>query len=512
MNPLLLGGGLVYLVASIALFAFGANFIFFSVVTWRNGEPPVPDPVAPAQLPMVTVQLPIYNELYVARRVIEAAAALDYPRELFQIQVLDDSTDETTSLVAQAVAEARAKGLDISHLHREKRDGYKAGALRNAMESATGELIAIFDADFVPEPDFLRRAVPHFSRPDVAFVQARWGHINLEFSWLTKLQSLAIDAHFMVEQFARGHRGYWFNFNGTAGVWRKVAIEDAGGWTADTLTEDLDLSYRAHLRGWRGQYMGDLVAPAELPAHFAGFRRQQHRWARGSLETAIKLLPQVWRSDAKLGVKTQASAHLLGYTVHLLLVAITLAYPLVVVLSADLQGASTLFGVAYLLALTSSAPAVFFLTGQRQLGRPWWRRLPGIVAATVVGSGLMLNTLRGAIEIATAKDGSFERTAKFGTNDSTTSATSWMRQRYQLKLDRIVFYEIALGGYSMATAWFAFTTQTWGIMLYAAVFGCGLLVVACVSIAESVGVFWNRAYRAEQIRLENNRWAVARAD
>ena len=497
----------LYLCASGVLFLFGTNFIYFSVVAWRERRNQPASHVADILLPRVTVQLPIYNELYVSARIIEAACRLDYPTHLLQIQVLDDSTDETVELVADAVARARALGRDIVHVLRTDRSGFKAGALAHGLNTATGELIAIFDADFVPEPDFLRRAVPHFVRPDIAFVQGRWGHLNQQYSWLTRLQALAIDSHFMVEQPSRGLRQYWFNFNGTAGVWRRTAIDDAGGWTADTLTEDLDLSYRAHLMGWRGQYLVDLVAPAELPASMAGFRRQQHRWARGSLECALKLLPKVWRSDARWGVKVQASAHLLGYTVHLLLFLLMLIYPAVVALSVDTPGFSTLFGLAYMLALTSLAPAVFFLTGQRLLGRRWWRQLPRVAVATAVGSGLMLNTVRAAFQMARRRDAEFERTAKFGI-DEDASATSWMRQRYQLRLDPIVYGEFVLGLYGLTTSYYAYTTGTWGIMLYAALFGTGLLVVATSTVTQSIGVFYRRSLRSEQIRSERTRWAA----
>ena len=512
MNLILIAGGVIYLLASAALFAFGANFIYFSILAWRNGKPREEHTAPGSSLPRITVQLPIFNELYVSARIIEAACRLDYPNDLLQIQVLDDSTDETSAIVAESVGQARAQGTDIVHIRRRDRSGFKAGALREGLKSATGEFIAIFDADFVPEPDFLTRAITHFTSPDVAFVQGRWGHLNGDYSWVTRVQSLAIDAHFMVEQPARGLRGYWFNFNGTAGIWRRIAIEDAGGWTADTLTEDLDLSYRAHLKGWRGRYVGDLVAPAELPAHFAGFRRQQHRWARGSLECAIKLLPQVWRSDARPAIKAQASAHLLGYSVHLLLFALTLVYPLVVALSLEYARFSTLFGFAYLFAMTSLAPGIFFATGQRQLGRAWWRDLPRILVVTILGSGLMLNTVRAAAGIVGRRTAEFERTAKFGIRETTTSPTNWMKQRYQLRFDPIVFFELALGFYSLATAWLAFNAGTWGIMLYATLFGVGLLTVAVVTAAESIAVFRNRRGRAEQLRLERSQWAAAGAE
>ena len=437
--------------------------------------------------------------MYVAERVIRAAAAMDYPADLLQIQVLDDSTDETVDIIRRVVTQLQDQGLNIVHLHRIDRSGYKAGALKAGMDSASGEFIAMFDADFMPPADFLRRALPYLRAPDVAFVQARWGHLNRNYSWLTYLQSLAIDAHFMVEQQARSKAGYWFNFNGTAGIWRREAMEDAGGWTADTLTEDLDLSYRAYLRGWRGEYVRDIVAPAELPPSFSAFRRQQYRWARGSLECAIKLAPQVWRAPIPRMHKFQATLHLGGYSVHLLLFALTLIYPLVTILSARHVDLSTLYGFAFLFALTSIAPTIFFVMGQQQLGRPWWKLLPRILAITLVGSGLMVNTVNAAWQIWRKPVGVFERTAKFGIEQQ---KQDWTKQRYQLRFDRIVYLELALGVYSLMTTWLAITLNTWGIAFFSLLFGTGLLFAAVVTIAQTTAVYRSRKKRAREAQRE----------
>lgn len=500
---------LTYGVASILLFIFGGNLVFFVIGVWRRG--PVVNLASPAanadELPLVTVQLPIYNELYVSERIISAACALEYPADKLQIQVLDDSTDETTMLIAQLVESARAEGTDIVHIHRTNRAGYKAGALAEGMNTATGEFLAIFDADFVPPPDFLLRTVGEFAAPDVAFVQARWGHLNRDYSWLTKVQALAIDGHFLVEQSGRGDHGYWFNFNGTAGIWRAEAIRDAGGWTADTLTEDLDLSYRAHLRGWRARYLEDLVVPAELPVQLLGFRRQQHRWARGSIECARKLLPSVWRTKEPLGTKFQATIHLLAYGIHLLLLLLLLVYPFVVQVGARNPGFSTLYGAGYLLALTSLAPSAFFIAGQRQGGRSWFKAIPRIVFVTVFGSGLMLNTARAALQIFTQTNPEFERTAKFGLGQTPTGA-SWTKRRYQLDIDRIVMGELLLAFYGLWVVNFAWSNQNWGIFIYAGVFTAGLLMMSCASIAHALATFRDRTDRKAQLLLENQTWAL----
>ncbi|HEY6355932.1 MAG TPA: glycosyltransferase, partial [Burkholderiaceae bacterium] len=321
-----------YLAILTALFVFGLNFAHLTWMATR--EPVAPASCVPDEWPAVTVQLPIYNELYVAQRLIRSVSAFDYPPHLLEIQVLDDSTDETTAVIARTIDEQRAAGRSITHVHRDERRGYKAGALAHGLTLAGGEFVAIFDADFVPPPDFLLNMVPVLmADPGLAFAQARWGHTNRDYSMLTSLQALAIDAHFAVEQYGRWRAGYWFNFNGTAGIWRRAALDDAGGWTNDTLTEDLDVSYRASLRGWRAAFVPSVEAPAEIPASFSAYRRQQHRWARGSFECAIKHLPSIWRSPAPWRRKVQATLHLTGYSIHLMLLSLAFLYPLLLVLS-----------------------------------------------------------------------------------------------------------------------------------------------------------------------------------
>lgn len=499
---LLVATAVVYIVTSLLLFVFGANLVAFSVRVWRRGlkHASPQDRQPDDELPMVTVQLPIYNELYVSERIIEAAANFDYPADRFEIQVLDDSTDETSLMIAQAVAAAKQRGIDIVHLRRQDRTGYKAGALAEGTKVAKGEFIAIFDADFVPQRDFLRRSLPHFDADDVAFVQARWGHVNRNYSWLTRLQSLAIDGHFLVEQSGRGEAGYWFNFNGTAGVWRAEAIEDAGGWKADTLTEDLDLSYRAHLAGWTARYVEELVVPAEVPAQLTGFRRQQHRWARGSLECAYRLLPKVWRSKTPLMTRVQASLHLCAYFIQLLLMMLLVIYPLVVVASMEYPRFSTIFGLGYIFATASIAPTVFFITGSRQNGRSWLRDLPQVLTVTIFGAGLMVNTARAALQIFTQRNPSFERTAKFGLD--TSAERSWTLKRYQLAPDAIVIAELLFGAYAVFAAVLAVQNENWGVFIYATIFALGLFAVAMATLSHSWALFRARRERAFAMRVE----------
>lgn len=267
-------------------------------------------------LPRVTIQLPLYNEAPVVERLLDAVGDLEYPADRLEIQILDDSTDETRVRVARKAAELERDGLEVHHLHRTRREGFKAGALEAGRRSATGEFLLVLDADFVPDPGLIRRLLPDFRDPRVGMVQARWDHLNENASWLTRCQALLLDAHFFFEQGGRHAAGRFINFNGTAGMWRATALHDAGGWSADTLTEDLDVSYRAQLAGWRFVYRGDLGVPAELPTTVPALERQQQRWAQGGIQTARKLLGRLWRAELPLGTRLEGTVHLLGHLAH----------------------------------------------------------------------------------------------------------------------------------------------------------------------------------------------------
>ena len=292
----------------LAVYGWHRYYLVYLYVRHREAEPKAGPALSP--LPRVTIQLPLYNEMYVAERLIEAVSRIAYPRELLQIQVLDDSTDETRKIAELAIRRLAADGRDVQYLHRTNRAGYKAGALEAGLRRASGEFIAIFDADFLPTEDFLARLMPHFADPKVGMVQARWGHINQNYSLLTRIQSILLDGHFVLEHGGRNRAGRFFNFNGTAGIWRRTAIDDAGGWQHDTLTEDLDLSYRAQLRGWRFVFAPDVVAPAEVPVEMNAFKSQQHRWAKGSIQTFLKLMPRILQSDQPFHIKAEAFFHL----------------------------------------------------------------------------------------------------------------------------------------------------------------------------------------------------------
>ena len=392
---------------------------------YRKAEQPVSPCTekmdADATWPVVTVQLPIFNERYVVDRLIDRICQLDYPKDRLEIQVLDDSTDDTVEMSRKKVNEYRAKGFDISLHHRTDRTGYKAGALKAATRVAKGEFIAIFDADFLPRLDFLRRTVPHFQDEKVGVVQTRWEHINEEYSIITRLQALQLNVHFTVEQKGRQAGDYLLQFNGTAGVWRRQTIEDAGGWEADTLTEDLDLSIRAQLKGWKIEYLEKMGSPAELPAEMNGLKSQQYRWMKGGAETAKKMLPTVWRSDLAMRQKIQATSHLLASSIFVVIfVAGVFSVPLV--FAVDLIGFDTRWFSWFLVGWVSIAGIYYVGNVQADLDPgPWWKRFVKFVVLfpifLALSMGLSLHNTIAVVQGYIGKQSPFVRTPKFAIND-----------------------------------------------------------------------------------------------
>src|ERR1700686_5477043 len=358
-------------VTSVLLFAFGLNLLY---LTWRATRlrPGAGRAIGQGDEPLVCVQVPVYNERYVAERVLDALCEIEWPPGRLEVQVLDDSDDETTSIVARRAAVWRLKEIRVAHVRRGTRKGYKAGALAYGLTLTEAPLVAIFDADFVPPRDFLRRTVGAFDDPKVGFVQARWGHLEEGYSWFTRLQALAIDFPFRVEQAVRSADGYFTNFTGTAGIWRREAIEDSGGWSADTLTEDLDLSYRAQLRGWRAAYLENLVVPEELPVSIDAYRRQQSRWATGSFQSAFNLLIPVLRSPERAAVKLQATMHLLAYGVGPVMLIQLACYPLLLLTPVSRALPWQLMYFAVLVVPIAVSPWFGFMVAQTRLGRRWW--------------------------------------------------------------------------------------------------------------------------------------------
>lgn len=368
-------------------------------------------PPDPEVWPDLTVQLPIYNEPCVAARLVDAAATLRYAGRL-HIQVLDDSDDETTAIISERVAAHRREGVSIDHVRRPERSGFKAGALAHGLGLTASELIAVFDADFLPPSDLLERMVPWFADADVGMVQARWGHLNRDDSALTRAQAIYLDAHFAVESAARCFSGRFFNFNGTAGIWRRRAIEEAGGWSDATLTEDLDLSYRAQLAGWRFVLLPDVEVPAELPGTIAAFHSQQRRWAKGSLQTARRILPRVARAELPLATKVEAFFHLTNNIAYLLtLLLALLMVPALALRHLSGIGWSLLIDAALFLASTMSVVA-FYVEGQRQIGRRLTAR--EILAVLPVGIGMSVVNAAAVLEGLFQRGGYFNRTPKSG--------------------------------------------------------------------------------------------------
>jgi cellulose synthase/poly-beta-1,6-N-acetylglucosamine synthase-like glycosyltransferase len=436
--------------------------------------------------PKVTVQLPIYNERYVIERLIESVAQFDYPHELLDIQVLDDSTDETRQVARDCVERYQALGLPISYLHRAHREGFKAGALQEGLKFATGEFIAIFDADFIPPADFLRRTIPYFADAKLAMAQTRWSYINRHYSPLTEVEAILLDGHFVVEHSARFRSGLFFNFNGTAGIWRRAAIDDAGGWQHDTLTEDTDLSYRAQLRGWHFVYLPEIDCPSELPVEMNAFKSQQARWAKGLMQTAKKILPRMMRADLPAAVKAEAVFHLTA----------NISYPLMVFLSIILLPAMIvrfyqgwlqvlLIDLPLFLASTCSISA-FYLTAERTLYPRTWKRtflyLPFVMA---VGIGLSVRNALAVLEAIFGVKSEFVRTPKYRVGAGAQEHGQWVKKSYHKSAGWMPFLEVFMGLYFAATVAYAFQNENYATIPFLLLFVWGYLYTGLMSLAQT---------------------------
>ena len=490
----------LYAFALAVLLAYGLNLLWLAMLHARQDEQhggPVPEeapaavPRPRASWPAVTVQLPLFNEAHVAERLIDACARLAYPRRRLEIQVLDDSTDETTGRVARRVEAWQRRGLDITHIRRTERAGYKAGALQNGLRLARGTLIAVFDADFVPPPDFLRRTVPAFEDADVGLVQARWGHLNAGDSLLTQVQAFGLDAHFALEQSVRARAGCFMNFNGTAGLWRRACIEDAGGWQHDTLTEDLDLSYRAQLRGWRFRYLPGVEVPAELPVEMEALRAQQFRWAKGGIETARKLLGALWHSDQPRRVRWEGTLHLTAHLVFpFLLLAAAVHAPLLVQKNLG-SGPGALYFALMGVGMTGFAG--FFLAqlfAQRALYPNWPQRLrlfPLFMAGTI---GLSLSNTRAVWQALRGTKTAFVRTPKYRREDRAAQGSlwrsDWRRSRYAGgHFSLVVWGEALMALYSLAGLAALLYYGEWAAVPFQAFFAAGFALVAGSSLRQA---------------------------
>jgi cellulose synthase/poly-beta-1,6-N-acetylglucosamine synthase-like glycosyltransferase len=473
---------LIILLSFYGLHRYWILYLYFRYYKWAKPAsiPPLPDP-----LPVVTVQLPVYNERYVVERLIEAVCRLDYPQDRLEIQVLDDSTDDTTEILHERIAGLRLQGFWIEHLHRTDRMGYKAGALAAGLARARGEFLAIFDADFVPPADFLQKTLPHFHNPAIGMVQTRWGHLNENYSLLTWIQSIFLDGHFLIEHTARNRSGAFFNFNGTAGIWRRAAIESSGGWQHDTLTEDTDLSYRAQLRGWQFIYLPEIECPSELPVEMNAFKSQQARWAKGLMQTAKKILPRVMRSNVPGAVKAEAFFHLTA----------NISYPLMVFLSIILlpamivrfyQGWFQVFVIDLPLFIASTCSiSSFYLAAERAIYPKTWQRtflyLPFIMA---VGIGLSVRNALAVLEAIFGVKSEFVRTPKYRVEAGAQDG-GWSKKKYRKGAGWMPYAEVFLGLYFAAAVVYALEMENYATVPFLLLFVWGYLYTGLMSLGQT---------------------------
>src|SRR3954447_25170396 len=463
----------------LAIYGWHRYYLVYLYMSNRDKEALPGPPLDP--LPVVTIQLPLYNEMYVAERLIDAVCAIDYPHDLLEIQVLDDSTDETRSIAELAGPRYAAQGMDIKYIHRLDRTGYKAGALEAGLQVARGEFVGIFDADFIPTADFLTRLIPHFRDPKVGMVQARWGHINQDYSLLTKIEAILLDGHFILEHGGRNRGGRFFNFNGTAGVWRRTAIDDAGGWQHDTLTEDLDLSYRAQLRGWEFVFVPGVIAPAEVPVEMNAFKSQQHRWAKGSIQTCRKLLPRILKSDLPFGVKAEAFFHLTANFNYILMCVLSvLMFPSMVIRYNMGWYEMILIDVPLFFAATFSF-CNFYMVCQREIHTDWLSRFKYVPFLMSVGIGLSINNTRAVFEALFNKKSEFTRTPKYRIEGDTDE---WVGKKYRQSVAVQPLVELALGLYFTATVFYALANGIYGTLPFLVLFQVGFLYTGLLSVVQ----------------------------
>src|ERR1700745_3426585 len=472
-----------YFVVLILLASYGLHRYILVYLYYKNRKNHTSEPAARFEdLPRVTVQLPMFNEQFVAERLIESVGKLKYPREKLDIQVLDDSTDETVEVGRDLVERYAALGHPITYHHRTKREGFKAGALAEGMKTLKGEVLAIFDADFPPPEDFLLKVIHHFTDPKIGMVQTRWTHINRNYSFLTEVEAILLDGHFVLAHSGRASSGVFFNFNGTAGLWRRRAIDDAGGWQHDTLTEDTDLSYRAQLKGWKFIYLQDVECPAELPIEMTAFKTQQARWAKGLIQTSIKMLPRIWRSDVPRRIKIEAVYHLTA----------NLSYPLMIIMTALLipamivrfyQGWFQMLLIDFPLFTASSASiAVFYLASQREIYPKTWMKtflyLPFLMA---LGIGLTVTNSKAVMEALLGIKSAFVRTPKYR---AAKKGEKSQASKYRKRLVLAPWLELAFGAYFFVAILYTFSNHNYFTAPFLVLFVVGYWYTGLMSLLQ----------------------------
>jgi len=472
-----------YFVVLILLASYGAHRYILVYLYYKHGKQRTTEPAQKfAELPRVTIQLPIFNEQFVVERLLEAVCRLKYPMEKLDIQLLDDSTDETVAVARGLVNHYANQGFPVTYHHRTNRHGFKAGALSEGLNTAKGEFVAIFDADFVPPEDFLLRTIDHFTDPKIGMVQTRWTHINRNYSFLTEVEAILLDGHFVLEHSGRARSNVFFNFNGTAGLWRRRAIEEAGGWQHDTLTEDTDLSYRAQLKGWKFIYLQDVECPAELPVEMTAFKTQQARWAKGLIQTSKKILPQVLKSEERFHVKLEAWYHLTA----------NLSYPLMIVLSVLLLPAMIIrfyqgwFQMLYIdlplfMASTFSISS-FYLVSQRELfPKTWFRTLLYLPFLMALGIGLTVTNTRAVLEALIGKQSAFARTPKYRVESKKDKVRS---SNYRRGLGWVPWVELLIGCYFAVTVYYAVENENYITVPFLLLFVLGYWYTGLMSLLQ----------------------------
>jgi cellulose synthase/poly-beta-1,6-N-acetylglucosamine synthase-like glycosyltransferase len=472
-----------YFIVLIILAAYGGHRYWLVYLYYKKKKNKTTEPPAHfSELPRVTVQLPIFNEQYVVDRLLDSICKLEYPREKLDIQLLDDSTDETVDVARALVERYAALGNPVTYIHRDNREGFKAGALEAGLQTAQGEFVAIFDADFVPPPDFLLKCIHHFTDPTIGMVQTRWTHINRNYSLLTEVEAILLDGHFVLEHSGRARSGVFFNFNGTAGMWRRKAIEEAGGWEHDTLTEDTDLSYRAQLKGWKFLYLQDVECPAELPVEMTAFKTQQARWAKGLIQVSKKILPRVLSSGVSRHVKVEAWYHLTA----------NLSYPLMILLSVLLLPAMIIrfyqgwFQMLYIdlplfMASTFSISS-FYLVSQKELfPRTWPRALLYLPLLMALGIGLTITNTRAVLEALVGKQTAFARTPKYRVESKKDKIGA---TKYRKRLGWVPWIEIAIGCYFALTVYYAIDNENYFTVPFLLLFVVGYWATGLMSLLQ----------------------------
>jgi len=477
-----------YIISLSILFFFGShgfNMVYYYFKTFNKRTVDLEESEFHMdEYPVVTVQIPLYNEQYVITRLIDSVLRMDYPKDKLEVQILDDSTDETTQIIKDHIKKYEEMGFDIKHIHRTNREGYKAGALKVGLETARGEFVAVFDADFIPRKKFLKRTIPYFYKEEkLGLVQTRWEHLNREFSLMTKTQAIALDGHFVIEQAVRNRAGFFINFNGTGGVWRKECIFDAGNWEADTLTEDLDLSYRAQMKGWKFRYLVNFTSPAELPSDIGALKSQQFRWTKGAIETAKKVYPKVLRSDMPFKLKFQSFIHLYSNLAYpFILMAALLNLPVMLIKLTDEYDSVFKFMSLFIFAFISSF--IFYLYSQKDVYPDWQKRIIYFPVFLAGSMGFSVNNTKAVFEGLLDKKSEFVRTPKY---QIMNKKDSWEGKKYvNKKLSFTTYIEALLAVYCFAGVIIAIATAQVAAIPFQMMFCGGFSLISYLSIRQVI--------------------------